>query len=92
MASGHNSLAVYAVDSEGRLSSLGFASCGGNWPRNFALAPGGNYALVANQYSGDLSVLPLGDDPAIGTAVASIAIEGVSCVCFGGRRQEAGGR
>jgi 6-phosphogluconolactonase len=80
---GHNSLAVYAVDGAGMLQSLGTASCGGNWPRNFALAPDGGYVLVANQYSSQLSVLPVQTEgEPLGVAIAQVEIDGVSCVQF----------
>ena len=70
---GHNSLAVFDIGAEGKLSLAGFWSCGGNWPRNFALAPGGRFVLVANQYSNWVSVLPLdGPQGAVGSAVASL--------------------
>jgi 6-phosphogluconolactonase len=38
---GHNSIAVFDVDAAGRLARVAVPSCGGNWPRNFALAPAG---------------------------------------------------
>jgi 6-phosphogluconolactonase len=38
---GHNSIAVFDVDAAGRLARIAVPSCGGNWPRNFALAPAG---------------------------------------------------
>src|SRR4029077_20705927 len=53
---GHNSLAAFNIGAEGKLASAGIYSCGGNWPRNFALAPGGRFVLVANQYSNLVSV------------------------------------
>ncbi len=47
---GHNSLAIYAVDTvDGRLSLVGFEPTGGAIPRNFAISPDGNYLFVANQ-------------------------------------------
>jgi 6-phosphogluconolactonase len=82
---GHNSIAVYEVDRAGGLERLDVVSCGGNWPRNFALAPGGHYMLVANQYSGVVSVLPLGEGGAeIGTAVTSAAVPQAACIQFVG--------
>ncbi len=80
---GHNSLAAYAIGAGGQLTPAGFWPCGGNWPRNFALAPGGGFMLVANQYSNLVSVLPL-DGPAalIGSAVASLPAPGPACIEF----------
>jgi 6-phosphogluconolactonase len=80
---GHNSIAVFGVEADGRLTRLGVPYCGGDWPRNFALAPGGRFALVANQYSGEVVVLPLRTGPEeIGAPVTRAAIRGASCVQF----------
>jgi 6-phosphogluconolactonase len=51
---GHNSLAVYAVAPGGGLSTVGFVSTGGSWPRNFEMTPDGKFILVANQESDSL--------------------------------------
>ena len=57
---GHNSIAVFEINSETKLlKSTGFVSAGGNWPRNFALSPNGNYMLVANQKSGNITVFKI---------------------------------
>jgi 6-phosphogluconolactonase len=80
---GHNSLAAYDIDSGGQLTPAGFWPCGGNWPRNFALAPGGRTMLVANQYSNEVSVLPLdGPQGVIGSAMGSLAAPGPACIEF----------
>lgn len=80
---GHNSLAVFGVGGDGRLELLATAGCGGDWPRNFALAPGGRFVVVANQHSGELVVLPLqpgGEE--VGAPVARAALPGAACVLF----------
>jgi 6-phosphogluconolactonase len=52
---GHNSIAIFARDpGSGLVSALGQTPSGGNWPRNFALAPGGRVMLVTNQESDDV--------------------------------------
>jgi 6-phosphogluconolactonase len=80
---GHDSIAVYDVAADGRLARIAIVSCGGNWPRHFALAPGGRFMLVANQYSDEVSVLPLlAGSEAIGAPVASAAVAQASCVQF----------
>lgn len=56
---GDNSLAVFAVNSEGMLERMGIVSCGGNWPRNFAVDPSGKWLLCANQYSNHVVVFHL---------------------------------
>ena len=84
---GHNSLAVFTLDAEGMLHTAAIAPCGGDWPRNFALAPSGSFVLVANQYSGTLSLLPLGGATPVGEAVGHTAVAGISCVQFGSSRR-----
>ncbi len=88
---GHNSLAVYELDGQGQLRLLAVASCGGDWPRNFALVPGGRFAVVANQNSGELVVLPLGADAEpVGAPVARAAMPEVSCVIVAGAEDNHG--
>jgi 6-phosphogluconolactonase len=80
---GHNSLAAFDIGAEGKLTPAGFWSCGGDWPRNFALAPGGRYVLVANQYSNEVSVLPLNaPEGLVGMAVAGLPAIGPGCIEF----------
>jgi len=80
---GHNSIAVYDVNEDGHLALVAMPSCGGNWPRNFALSPNGKFALVANQYSNEVSVLPmLGGDAALGEPIARVPVTGASCIQF----------
>jgi 6-phosphogluconolactonase len=80
---GNDSLAVFDVDAEGLLTRIALPSCGGASPRNFALAPGGRFVLVANQHSDEVSVLPILDGPqAIGAPVARAAVPRAACVQF----------
>ncbi|MGA2254088.1 MAG: lactonase family protein [Thermoguttaceae bacterium] len=62
---GHNSIAIFAVDSEtGKLHNLGYQSTLGKTPRHFALDPSGRYLLAANQDSGNVVVFRV--DPRTG--------------------------
>lgn len=79
---GHNSLAAFDIGADGGLTPAAISPCGGNWPRNFALAPGGRFVLVANQYSNEVCVLPRLTTGALGPAVARVAVTGASCVKF----------
>ncbi len=80
---GHNSLAVFDVAGDGAVTPLGHAHCGGDWPRNFAVAPDGRFVLVANQHSGDVSVLPvLQGTPWLGAPVARLDMPQAACVAF----------
>ena len=80
---GHDSVAIFAVEADGRLARVAIRSCGGRWPRNFAIAPGNRFLLVANQHSDEVVVLPvLSGSEALGAAIARAAVMGVSCVHF----------
>jgi 6-phosphogluconolactonase len=80
---GHNSIAVYDVADDGTMHLVSIPSCGGNWPRNFAIAPGEKFILVANQYSNEVCALPvLSGSDALGSAVTRVAVTGASCIQF----------
>jgi 6-phosphogluconolactonase len=80
---GHDSLAAFAVEPEGRLERIAIRPCGGQWPRNFAIAPGGSFVLVANQHSDTLTTLPVEEPPgALGEPLASASVPRPSCVLF----------
>lgn len=54
---GENTIVIYSIDQyEGRISLVGRESVKGDWPRNFALDPTGNFLLVANQKSNNITV------------------------------------
>lgn len=46
---GHDSLAGFAIASDGELTAIGQTSTGGEIPRNFAIHPDGRLVLAANQ-------------------------------------------
>jgi 6-phosphogluconolactonase len=54
---GENTLVVFKRNKKGgRLKKVQTISCHGNWPRNFTLGPKGNFLLVANQKSNNISI------------------------------------
>lgn len=80
---GHNNIAVYDVGEDGRLTLVSHPSCGGNWPRNFALSPSGRFLLVANQYSNEICALPILDvEDCLGEPVAKVELTGASSIQF----------
>jgi 6-phosphogluconolactonase len=79
---GHDSIAVFTIDSHGGLAQTAIVSCGGACPRNFALAPGGGHLLVANQNSGEVAVLPLDGNGVPREPIARAAAPKASCVIF----------
>jgi 6-phosphogluconolactonase len=78
---GHNSIAVFEVDEAGALTRIAVPACGGDWPRNFAVAPDDRFILVANQYSGEVCVLPVTAD-GLGEPQARASVPGASCIQF----------
>lgn len=80
---GHNSVAVFAVDDSGRLQSLGFPSCGGDWPRNFSLSQDGRFMLVANRFSNEVVALPVEVGKSeLGEPVTKAPVNQPTCVQF----------
>ncbi len=54
---GENTIVIFAIDQNtGKLDLVGRESVRGDWPRNFALDPSGNYLLVANQRSNNITI------------------------------------
>lgn len=53
---GHNSLAIYKIENEGRLKLVDIQSVNGAWPRNFLITDDGAFILVANQNSDNITI------------------------------------
>ncbi|HEY6548272.1 MAG TPA: lactonase family protein [Vicinamibacteria bacterium] len=81
---GHDSLAVFAVDSSsGALRRTAVVPVGGKKPRHFAISPSGRFLLAAHQESNTISVFRL--DPSTGslTAVGSpVSVPRPVCILF----------
>jgi 6-phosphogluconolactonase (cycloisomerase 2 family) len=80
---GHNSIAVFAIGPEGKLTSVEYASTQGQTPRNFQIDPTGRYLFAANQDSGN--VVQFRIDPTSGRLTptgASVAIPEPVCLLF----------
>ncbi len=57
---GHNSIAVFSRDEKtGGITLIQNQSVHGDWPRNFAIDPGGDYLLVANQKSNNITLFAI---------------------------------
>jgi 6-phosphogluconolactonase len=55
---GHNSVAIFAVESDGAsLRLIGTPTCGGDWPRHVTLDPTGKLMFVSNQKSNNITTL-----------------------------------
>ncbi|MFB6152565.1 MAG: lactonase family protein [Haloarculaceae archaeon] len=51
---GHDSVAVFGIESDGTLDPRGTVPTGGAWPRNFALAPDGRALFAENMHSDEV--------------------------------------
>jgi 6-phosphogluconolactonase len=56
---GHQSIAMFTIDGNGRLTAQGQEPSGGQWPRNFNIDPSGQYLLAANERSDTLAVFKI---------------------------------
>ncbi len=80
---GHDSIAVFAVNADGSLTSIGYAPSGGRVPRNFAPTADGRYVLVANQESSLVSVLPVqAEAPGLGAPISQVEAVRPACIVF----------
>ena len=62
---GENTIVTFMIGTDGLLSVAGHTSCGGDWPRNFVIDPSGNYLLVGNQKSGNISLFRIDEKTGI---------------------------
>jgi 6-phosphogluconolactonase len=56
---GHNSIAVFEIAKDGKLTLIETAATGGKTPRNFNFDPSGRWLLAAHQDSNDIKVLEI---------------------------------
>ncbi len=80
---GHDTIAAYAISSDGQLALIGHTPIGGKTPRSFALDPTGRWLLAAGQDSGDITVFKI--DPATGQLTPTAertAIPAPVCLIF----------
>jgi 6-phosphogluconolactonase len=75
-----STIATFDPTRPGRPELIGEASCGGDWPRHFAVTPDGRFLIVANEHSGQLTVLATDSDGRVAAPVASAAMPGASYV------------
>ena len=56
---GHNSIAIFSIAADGKLTFVGTESTRGKWPRNFGIDPTGQWLIAANQNSNDIAVFKI---------------------------------
>jgi len=62
---GHDSIACFNIENDGKLEYANRTPCGGRTPRNFAIDPLGNYVLVGNQDSDHIAVFRISPNGAL---------------------------
>ena len=80
---GHNSIAVFKLDTDGALDIIQYQSTKGDWPRNFAIDPEGQVLLVANQRSDNVVIFRI--DQETGMLVETgmeITVSKPACIIF----------
>jgi 6-phosphogluconolactonase len=75
-----NTIATFDTTRPGRPELIGEASCGGVWPRHFAVTPDGRFLVVANEHSGQLTALATDSEGRVTAPVATAAMPGASYV------------
>lgn len=75
---GHDSIAVFGVETDGALRLLQHVNCGGHWPRFFLLMEGRREMLVANQRSGNVASLDVARDGRLHVTGRSVAVPGAA--------------
>ena len=80
---GHDSIAVFSLDGEGKLKLLENESTRGKTPRNFGIDPTGRFLIAANQDSDTLAVFRINQQTGALDAVgATVAAPKPVCVKF----------
>jgi 6-phosphogluconolactonase len=80
---GHDSIAIFAVEADGKLKAVGHEPTQGKTPRNFNVDPTGNYLLAANQNSGTLVLFRIDQTTGLLKATgATVKVPGAVCVKF----------
>ena len=59
---GHDSIAIYELDNDGRPTLLEIESTRGEWPRNFAIDPTGDFLFAENAHSDSIVVFRIASD------------------------------
>ena len=79
---GHDSIFAGAVDAEkDSLEPLGWYGTQGKNPRDFAIVPGGNWLLAANQDTDNVAVFRIEDDGQLSPNGCEVRVSKPVCVC-----------
>jgi 6-phosphogluconolactonase len=80
---GHDSIAVFAIDAEGRLTALDYVPTGGACPRGFGIDPSGDFLFAANQKSNNVVVFRIDQQTGLLHSTGKVLeVESPVCVRF----------
>ena len=80
---GHNSIAIYRINDEGRLSLLEFTPSLGEGPQNLAITPGGEFLLCANMPGDNVVVFRIDSETGqLSTVGEPLTVIKPSCIKF----------
>lgn len=81
---GPNTLAIFSIDQEtGALTFIDSQSCGGDWPRAFAIDPSGQFILVANKNSNQITIHKIDYNTGLLENIAEVKTSlGPQCIRF----------
>jgi 6-phosphogluconolactonase len=78
---GHDSIAAYRIDEEGRLTLLGIEPSRGKGPQNLAITPGGELLLCANMPGNNVAVFRIdGETGALTPVDQPVSMPSPSCI------------
>lgn len=80
---GHNSIALFSVGDDGSPTLIETKSTEGDWPRDFNIDPSGNFLIVANQRSNNLTAFKIDqEDGTLESLNISTETSEPTCVLF----------
>ncbi len=80
---GENTVVIFSVDkATAKISLIGRESVRGDWPRNFTIDPSGNFLLVANERSNNISVFKRDNEKGTLEFLNEIKIGAPVCLVF----------
>ncbi|MCK7621757.1 lactonase family protein [Streptomyces sp. RS10V-4] len=80
---GEDRIAVLSLGAgAGTAALVATVPCGGHWPRDLALHPGGRHLYAANERSGDVTWFTVDPESGVPVRGGSVAAPAASCVVF----------
>jgi 6-phosphogluconolactonase len=81
---GHDSIAIFDLDDEGRPSLVETESTSGEWPRNFALDPAGEFLFAENADTDDVVTFRIAADGTLDPTGQVVEVPSPVCLRFVG--------